>query len=324
MDLGNRKRDRTARLLKIQLLLWQHPHGLDIQEIARRCSVSERTVYRDLEALESELDVPVWEEGRKRGVTEGHFLPPINFTPAEAMNVFLATRLMQNLYNPHISSIASTFMKLNTIIPPPLRQQVQNTIDYLEKQPRDERRIINFDQITKAWLSQHRIRIQYQENPDINPEEHIIEPYFIEPAAWGRGIYMIAYSHLLKAIRTFKIQHIVGEVVIEPQPYEIPSDFDITKYLGSAWGMRSDKDTITVKLLFNQRVSQSIMHTILDPSQKIFVQANGSIIMELNICNTGDFRSWILNFGDNVIVLEPEILRQQIIATNKSIQELYT
>ena len=71
------KKDRTARLVKIQMLLCQHPDGLEVKEIARKCGISTRTAYRDLNALESELEVPLWGEGSKRGVVEGTFLPPI-------------------------------------------------------------------------------------------------------------------------------------------------------------------------------------------------------------------------------------------------------
>jgi hypothetical protein len=121
-DEGNRgrnlsRRDRTARLLYLQILLWHHSQGIDVKEIARSCATSLRTVYRDLVALESELKVPIWQEGSKRGLVEGHFLPPIAFRQEEAINIFIASRLMQNysyLYNP---SVISTFMKLSSILP---------------------------------------------------------------------------------------------------------------------------------------------------------------------------------------------------------------
>ena len=90
------KTDRTARLLKVEHILYQNPKGLMIEEIARFCDVSKRTTYRDLMALESELEVPIWEEGSKRGIMGGHFLPPVHFTLPEALNIFLAARLMLN------------------------------------------------------------------------------------------------------------------------------------------------------------------------------------------------------------------------------------
>ena len=63
-----RKRDRTFRLLKIQLILWKAPQGIRVADIARKCNVRVRTVYRDLKDLEDELDAPVWEQGSLRGI----------------------------------------------------------------------------------------------------------------------------------------------------------------------------------------------------------------------------------------------------------------
>jgi predicted DNA-binding transcriptional regulator YafY len=52
------KRDRTARLLGVAHLLYQHPHGLTAQQIADRIGMNVRTVYRDLRALEDEVASP--------------------------------------------------------------------------------------------------------------------------------------------------------------------------------------------------------------------------------------------------------------------------
>ena len=88
MEKSYMKRDRTARLFRVQMLLSEYPHGIRVEEIADKCSISKRTAYRDLNALESELGVPIWEEGNKRGVAEGYFLTPISFTRVEAMDFF--------------------------------------------------------------------------------------------------------------------------------------------------------------------------------------------------------------------------------------------
>ena len=110
-----RKRDRIARLLKVQMLLAQSSQGLTIKEIANKCATSKRTVYRDLAALETEIGVPIWEEGCRRGVVEGCFLPLFTLTEEEATTVFIALSLIQNYiynYNPFL---VSTFNKIGMI-----------------------------------------------------------------------------------------------------------------------------------------------------------------------------------------------------------------
>lgn len=318
------RRDRTARLLKLEMILSQNPGGIEVEEIARRCSISSRTVYRDLKALEYELEFPIWEEGSKRGVVQGFFLPPVTFTTTEAMTIYLAARMMQNLSHLYNPSITSTFLKLNTIVPQPLRQQIQNTIEYIEKQSRDERKIRNFNKITEACLHNHKAAIMYQRLSDEKPRRHIIEPYAIEPSLLDRSNCIIAYSMLEKGIRTFNIDRIIGEVVpLEEEKFEIPSNFNITDYLGSAWNVYIGEKFEIIKLRFSTRVSKAIMDTIWHPSQKIETQSDGSIIMTLGVQNTMYFRQWVMGWGDDIEVLEPESLKSRIISTVKSMLELY-
>jgi predicted DNA-binding transcriptional regulator YafY len=318
------KRDRTARLLRLQLLLWQQSEGLRAEEIAKRFQINIRTVYRDLQALESELDVPIWEKDRKWGIMEGYFLLPISFTLSEAMIVFLAIRLMYNhnhLYNP---SMISTFMQLNSIVPQPLRKQIMNTIDQIEKLPKNETKINNFIKISGAWLSQHPVKIRYQELSNKEPVQLVLDPYFIESAAEGHSNYLIAYSHNNKSILTFRMDCIVGDVwVDESVEFEIPSDFDANDYLSSAWGSYTYEKSQLVKLHFSKKVAKAIRETSWHPSQKIELLKDGSMIMTLNVQNTLDFRSWILGKAEDVEVLEPESLRKQLIQASTGVYKMY-
>lgn len=317
------KRDRTARLLRLQILLWQHTAGIEIEEIARRCQVSKRTAYRDLETLESELHVPIWEDGNKRGITEGYFMPPIAFTQAEAVNIFLAVRKIQYFSPLRNSSLASTFMKLNTIVPPFLKKHIQSTIDHLEKVPKDERKIINFEKLIQAWLSKHRVTFSYIEMYEKKPLERTVEPYFIEPSARNRANYLIGYCRDRESICTFMMDRILDDVKIEMETYEIPDDFDIDQYLNSAWGTFTDRPVETIKLRFSKNVSPAIRETVFHPSQVTEVQRDGSLILTLRVNNTGDFHAWIMSFGSDVEVLEPETLRDQMACVIRSLVDTY-
>jgi predicted DNA-binding transcriptional regulator YafY len=323
MSKKDQKRDRTARLLRLQILLWQHPSGLEIEEIAQRCRISKRTAYRDLKALESELNVPIWEEASKRGISEGYFLPPIAFTEAEAVNIFLAVRKMQYFSPLCNSSVASTFMKLNNIVPSFLKRRIQNTIDHLEKQPRDEKKIRNFDKLVQAWLSGHIVTIKYQELYGEKPLNYTIAPYFIEPSARNRANYVIGYCREKKSIGTFIIDRILGESKIEKETFEIPESFNIDRYLDSAWGAFADQNVEVIKLRFSKRISQAIRETSFHTSQVTEMQGDGSLLMTLKVNNTGDFHAWIMSWGKDVEALEPETLRNQIIDVVRSLADIY-
>jgi len=317
------KRDRTARLLRLQFVLWQHPKGMEIKQICELCSISERTAYRDLEALENELRVPLWAEHGMHGVSEGYFLPPITFTHAEAMNIFLAARLMQTLslvYNP---SIASTFVKLSTIVPPPLRQQIHDTIAYMESLPKKEITINNLNKVTEAWFSQRKIKFSYRETSE-KPTEYVVDIYSIEPISRGRFCYILGYSDVKKSVFAFILNNIVGNVTIMGDRYEIPPDFKTTDYLSVVWGPFRENRMINLKLLFKKDVRERVIGNTWHQSEKITELPDGSVMMEIRLMYTHEVRNWILSWADDVEVLEPLELRQEILRIGKSYEKIYS
>jgi predicted DNA-binding transcriptional regulator YafY len=319
------KRDRTARLLKLQILLWQNPEGLTIKELADRCSINKRTIYRDLRALESELEVPIWEQGHKRGIVEGYYLPPISFTPSEANIIFLAARLMQQITFAYDPNVISTLIKLNTVVSQNLRKQIRKTLDYMELQPRDSRVANNFNKLVEAWISQHKVKLIYQNLVDEqDPVERIIEPYFVEPSSIGGTSYVLAYCHYKKRVCAFAISYIIGSVKIEPETFDIPDDFDAISYLSSAWGIYSEsKEIESVKLHFKANISKSISDMKIHPSQKTEVLKDGSIILTLKVRDTIQFFGWILAWRGKVEVLEPESMRNEICLLAESLLHRY-
>lgn len=319
------KLDRTARLLRLQMLLCQKPRGLYIKEMSSKLSISERTIYRDLKTLEIELKIPVWGEGSKRGINEGYFLPPISFTLDEAHNIFGAARMLQNFYPESVPIAALTFFKLNAIAPPFYKKHIGSVLDHMEKQPRDNNLLSNYDKFKFAWTTQHKIRIIYKDNiDDEDAVEHIIEPYFVDPSIIDRVIHIIGYSNINKAISSFRFDHIIGDIIVEQETFQIPDKLDIIDFLDTAWGIRFDPEIIVAKLRFKPKVSYFALKLYLHSSQRVEVQGDGSVIMTLKIRDTLNFRNRIIEWGDIVEVLEPQKLRNQIYDLGRSLVNIYT
>jgi predicted DNA-binding transcriptional regulator YafY len=319
------RKGRTERLLNIWLLLYQNPHfRFTAKDIAEKYGVDVRTIYRDLNALQNELGVPISEEGSKRGIEEGYFLPPIRFSLPEALNIFLSARLMLNYAQRYDPNTEATFFKLSSIVPPPLREQIQKTIDWMHKLPKDERYLRILARLAEAWVSRHKVKILYRALEAEQPTERIIEPYFIEPAAAGHSSYLIAYCHRTKSQRTFKIERIEA-IEATSESYLIPPEFDANEFLGSSWGIVVEGEVKTVRLKINaHEIARIMAETVWHPSQIVEKQSDGSAIMTLRVTETVELYSWILKWGEKVEVLEPEELRQDIIETAKAVLEVYS
>jgi len=317
------KYDRTARLLYIIYILNHNPQGISPAKIAEDCSISTRQAYRDLSDLQRYLNVPLWADKGKWGIEPGVYLPPISFSLSEAMTIFLASRLLlaySNVYNP---SIEHTFVKLNSVVPGPLRDEIRKTMEQMQKRQIDRQFVDTMELLARAWTQGRKAKVWYWTLGKKRPTERIIEPYFIQPAGLGHGNYVIGYCHRAKEIRTFKIERIQNIELLD-EKYTVPADFDANEFFGSSWGIVVEGEVETIKLRFEDPEIIRIMEeTRWHPSQVLERQKDGSVIMTLRVTSTVDLYSWILRWGEKVEVLEPEGLREEVIRTVEAMSKVY-
>jgi predicted DNA-binding transcriptional regulator YafY len=133
----------------------------------------------------------------------------------------------------------------------------------------------------------------------------------------------IAFCHLRKTIRTFPIKHIVGKVIIEPETYEIPSDFNPVDYLDSIWGIPVDNDIEVVQLRFKPEARWFILLSPFLSSRLNKILDDGSVVITIKVGDTLRFCNWILGWKDGVEVLKPEALRHKISEFARSILNTY-
>jgi len=314
---------KTERLIRIWLLILRNPERYSAKALPDYFEVNVKTIYRDLVSLGAELQVPVREENKKWIVDPGYFLPPIHLTKPEALNVYLALRLMSSYSNRYDPNIGSTYSVLGSILPSPLKEQIQQTIDWTSALPKDEIYISNMAKLADAWISGHCLKIDYQSYNRQEKVERVVEPYFIEPVAAGHASYLIGYCRLTREVRTFKVNRIKS-IEILPETYKIPADFDANQYLGSAWGIMVDDDIKAVKLKFQKQIAGIIQESNWHHSQAMEPQADGSLIMTVKVNVSFELKNWILSWGDRVEVLKPADLRKEMVTSAIHMLDIYT
>jgi len=314
---------KTERLIKIWLLVATNPAGYTINDLAEKFGVNIRTVYRDMLALGADLNVPVYNDKGRWKIDESRILPPIRFTLPEALNVFLAARLMLRYSHRYDPNADVTFTKLTSVMPPALAEQVRKTMDWMQKLPKDEKHLRILTTVAEAWVSQRRLKIAYRSLPREKAVERVIEPYYIEPAAPGHASYVVGYCHLKKSIRTFKIERI-EYAELTPDSYTIPPDFDANEFFDSSWGIVVEGEVKTVRLkIIDPEIIRIMEETIWHPSQVLEKQKDGSMIMTLRVTDTVDLYSWIMGWGEKIEVLEPKELREEVMQTAKRMVKIY-
>lgn len=315
------KYQEMERLLNMLYFLNQNPNGVSPQQLARKFNVSVRTVYRDRRDLES-LAGAIWCEDGKWRIDPEALLPPVKFTLLEAMTIFIAARLLLGYSNAYNPSVGSALLKLSSVVPVPLREQIRDTITWMEKQGVDERFLRTLGSLARAWVDKRRVKILYWTLGEDDPAERIIDPYFIQPAAQENATYVIGYCHQAGEIRTFKLERIRSVEILKEQ-YKMPKDFDPHEYLESALGITIYGKTKTVKLRFAPEIARIAEETKLHGSQSVQKQHGGSAVVTMKVPVTVQLESFILGWGDKVEVLEPRELRQRIAKVSQSTADLY-
>ena len=309
------KRDRGARLLRTANVLKAHPDGIRVGDIAKRLGVSRRTAYRDLVALEGELQLPTWSEDGRWGILDAAFLPPLKLTTSEAMAVFLAARLMVRYADKYDPDLASAFEKLAEVLPAPLSDHVNRSLDVLQGAGRDATFDEHVHALTKAWAERRVVEIEYEpgryDGRAAESRTAAVRPYLIEPSTQTHALYLIGWDEGRAGLRTFKIERITG-VTITPRRFEPPEPGTIEVMLRRAWDIIADQPPIEVVLRFSAAVAGRVSETVWHPSQRLEAQPDGTVTWRATVSGPIEVRLWILSWGDEVEVLAPASLRDDV------------
>jgi proteasome accessory factor B len=311
------KRDRLARFYRVLRYLAAHPDGATVDAIAGFVAMSRRTVYRDLQALEGEIGIPLWSEGGRWGIVEGAFLPPLRLTLDEAVAFFFAARLTAQFADRYDPDTGAALQKLAEILPPVVARHLERTIDVLASRPPDERLTRNLRLLARAWVERRVVEVTYDAatySPGRPPRRSRVHPYLLEASATTRALYLIGFDESRGAVRTFKLQRI-QELSLAPETFEPPDPALVQEGLDRAWGVITDQEEVEVELRFDAAIAALVTETTWHPTERITREVDGSVVWRARVPGTIEIRRWILQWGDQVEVLAPPDLRDEVAET---------
>lgn len=313
-DRAGTKWDRAARYLKIATVLHAHgEQGISAADLARQVGVSKRTVYRDLNAMDADAELPIWNEGGRFGLDSDAFLPPLALTLPEAMAFFLAARLLTKATDELDTEIIGAFVKLAQVLPPILAEQLQATADSFANTPVDEAFTRVLRTLTAALAGRRIVEIEYAAgvyDPSKGIRRTRIHPYAIEPSANTRALYVIGYDEERQARRTFKVER-VRSASLTPDTFPATSAAVAAEML-SAWDVVSDDTPVDISIRFSPEVAARVAETRWHPSQTAEMTTDGALLWNARVAGLLEVRSWVLGWGPDAEVLEPAELRDWV------------
>jgi predicted DNA-binding transcriptional regulator YafY len=136
------------------------------------------------------------------------------------------------------------------------------------------------------------------------------------------GLYIFAQATTFKEIRKLAVERI-RRLTITKATFKVPRNFNPDALLETSFNMTPD-DPITVKVRFSADQARYVKERRWAANQTITDQPDGSVILELRTSGRWDVKRWVLAFGSDAELKEPEDLRQEIAAELREMLGAYS
>ena len=287
---------KHTRLLKIWNLC--HMVRRRIPELAQMCEVSERTIYRDILALE-EIGVNM-AENNGWYLTSEKPLPQLILNDAEKVVLTLALRHFTLHLDRDLDEIANSL--LNKLLESPANVPGIS----LESVTISGAWQGFFGRLDKA-IDQNRwaTLLEYQKLNNEIVKDRRVAPYNL--AFRERAWYLVAYTPSSGRYQNYRLDRI-RKLRIEKETFQ-PRSFDIkAHYQGSLGGLVDSPQRM--KARFKGLAAEILKKDGRINGDDIYPEGE-SVILDTVINGEDQWLRWLTGFGAEVEILEPEALRRK-------------
>jgi predicted DNA-binding transcriptional regulator YafY len=316
---------RVHRILRL-INIMRSGETLGIEELTRRMRISRRTVFRDLEML-AQSGIPCSFDPCRRGyrISEWYFLRPTSLSLPEALGLYMAAaRIVQSKAFPFAGEAVRAAEKVVQSLPSGVRSMCLRQAEVVSIRwpagvdATPTRQV--FQTLQEAAAERHKVQLTYDSEIDKREIRLTIHPYSL--VLLDRIWYLIAYIEQLRQVQTLNLDRIVASDLLE-STFPEPSGFSLDMYLGKAWSVTPEGKVWPVRLRFSPAVAGDIEEICWHKTQQTQRLADGSLIFEAEVDGLKEISSWILGYGDQVVVEGPMELRDHIRQITRSVLAKY-
>lgn len=318
----DKKSDRKERVYR---LIQRHPEGIGERDIAEELNIERRTTNNYLTELG--MEGKIYKEGQfwyslpRESIVMRHFEPD----PEEATLLYLAMRLFVKQSDRRKEKAELLLVKLADILSHDigLGEDLRKAAHEMAQRPNAPDYEDILLTVMRGYIYRRQVKIIYHPYKG-KPFETVISPYLLEPSAIGMSTYVIGYSSVVNALRTYKVERISKAELLR-QEYEIPYDFPGLELLRNAWSIYYGEEVVRVILRFHPEVARRVQETNWHPSQQLAwdTEKTNYLLLSFDVADTTDLKPWIRTWGANCEVLSPPELRDELMGEARRLAETY-
>ena len=296
------KRDSIARYNLIIKKLRKQP--ADFEQISTYLSfeselqeynfnVSKRTFQRDLDDIRSLYNIDiVYDFSRKVYFIDLEEQPELNERILEAFDTFNALNITDRLSN------------------------------YIHFEKRRPQGTENLYGLLHAIKNKVQISFSYKKFWEDEMSQRTAEPYALKE--FKNRWYVLANDLKDNKVKSFALDRLT-ELEITRKKFQLPIDFDVNEHYKYCFGIISPNEhqPQEVILSFDPFQGKYIKTLPLHESQVILKDHEEELLIKLTLFLTHDFLMEILSYGDNVKVIQPESLIEELKTSYENALKLY-
>lgn len=299
-----------------------------VSEMAKRFNVSCRTIERDLRKLQEELGVGVIKVSGNypfRYSEKTATILPFNINEGELFHFLLGeSALRQYRGSPFEKTIKKAYQKIvNYVLDEDLKCDISLLCDTFHFDPGPitvQYDPAVFKTVLRGLREKQTLKISYFSAYTRKNAIREIDPYHI--ANRSGDWYVLAFCHLKNTVRMFHIGRI-KEAKITEKEFEILSGFDARAHIEKGFGIITDGKKSSVKIKFSPETAVYIKDKEWHQGQTIKKLSDGSVVLSFVTEGLDAVKRWVLSFGSEAVVLEPEQLIEAVVKEGEKIRKLY-
>jgi len=296
------KRESIARYNLIIKKLRKHPASFaeiadylalesELQEY--NYNVSKRTFQRDLEDIRSLYNIDI----------QFDFSRKVYFLDFDE----------QSDVNERILEAFDTFNALN------LSDRLSNNIHFEKRRPQGTENLYG---LLHAIKNQLQIKFTYQKFWEDELTKRNVEPYALKE--FRNRWYVLANDLKDNKVKSFALDRL-SDLDITKKRFQFPDDFNVNRHYKYCFGIISPNGhkPEEIELSFDPFQGKYIKTLPLHESQQILVDNEEELRIKLTLFITHDFFMELLSYGENLRVIKPECLINDLKSTFKNVLKLY-
>lgn len=294
--------------------------------VACHFEVSSKSIQRDIEYMRDMLHAPIDYDKKKKGYyynKEWSFLPSA-FLDRQEAEALKATKKVLSQYQgtPYYQEISSALDKVLQYLPASHSENGILDIYSFEQAPSSEIDAKTFSLLDEAIRNSRQIAIAYHAPSKQAKTERTVHPYRLHYDQSKSTWYLIAFCELRQATRTFAVNRI-RSITPCATGFTIPESFSIEKYLEQTFDQCAGVEEHAIVIRFSPYQSQWIKEHRWHPTQQIEEHENGSITLHMKVSALDAVKRWVMRYGKEAEVVEPEELRDMIRVEVRMMGEMY-